>query len=60
MKVVTLMTADDKELVVFVEQVSCLKALGADRCEIALTGGFTYIVKGALADLLSKIKAAAT
>jgi hypothetical protein len=55
MKAVTLTTADDKELVVFVEQVSCLKALGADRCEVALTGGFTYIVKGEIAELTAKI-----
>lgn len=55
MKAVKLKTIDDFDLVVFAEQVSCLKALSAESCEIALAGGFSYLVKGALDELLAKI-----
>lgn len=55
MKAVTLKTIDDFDLVVFTEQVSCLKALSAENCEIALAGGFSYMVKGDVAEVLAKI-----
>jgi hypothetical protein len=55
MKAVTLKTIDDFDLVVFAEQVSCIKALSAENCEIGLMGGFSYMVKGELAELLAKI-----
>ncbi|HEU0070174.1 MAG TPA: hypothetical protein VFS04_02660 [Alphaproteobacteria bacterium] len=55
MKYVVLKTIDDFDLVVFVEQLSCIKALSAETCELALTGGFSYMVKGGLNELLAKI-----
>ncbi|MFN4283573.1 MAG: hypothetical protein ACK4NA_13125 [Alphaproteobacteria bacterium] len=55
MKAVTLKTIDDFDLVVFAEQVSCIKALSPENCEIALAGGFSYLVKGDLAELVAKI-----
>jgi hypothetical protein len=55
MKSLTLKTIDDFDLVVFAENISSLKSLGSDSCEIALAGGFSYMVKGDLAELLAKI-----
>lgn len=55
MKTLVLKTIDDFDLVVFVENICSLKSLGSDSCEIALTGGFSYMVKGELAELLAKI-----
>ena len=55
MKAVTLKTIDDFDLVVFAEQVSCVKALSAETCEIALAGGFSYMVKGDLGEILNAI-----
>jgi hypothetical protein len=55
MKYLVLKTIDDFDLVVFVENIACLKSLGSESCEIALAGGFSYMVKGELADLLAKI-----
>jgi hypothetical protein len=55
MKTLTLKTIDDFDLVVFVEHIACLKSLGSESCEIALAGGFSYMVKGELAELLAKI-----
>lgn len=55
MKAVTLKTIDDFDLVVFAEQVSCVKALSAETCEIALAGGFSYMVKGDLGEILHAI-----
>jgi hypothetical protein len=55
MKTLTLKTIDDFDLVVFVEHIACLKSLGSESCEIALAGGFSYMVKGDLAELLAKI-----
>jgi hypothetical protein len=55
MKHLVLKTIDDFDLVVFVENISSLKSLGSESCEIALAGGFSYMVKGELAELLAKI-----
>lgn len=55
MKAVTLKTIDDFDLVVFAENVSCVKALSAETCEIALAGGFSYMVKGDLGEILNRI-----
>lgn len=55
MKYLALKTIDDFDLIVFVENISSLKSLGSESCEIALTGGFSYMVKGDLAELMAKI-----
>jgi hypothetical protein len=57
MKYLVLKTIDDFDLIVFVDNISSLKSLGSDSCEIALAGGFSYMVKGELAELLAKINA---
>jgi len=57
MKNLALKTIDDFDLIVFVENISCLKSLGSESCEIALAGGFSYMVKGDLAEILAKISA---
>jgi len=55
METLVLKTIDDFDLVVFTQNISSLKSLGSDSCEIALAGGFSYMVKGGLAELLAKI-----